>query len=165
MRLIEDSNFVERLCPPAQVKTVEMYAQEIEAVYTEVCDDTSRAPRLRQRLVAQYQQMSVLRQESDWLHAERDALQAQVRVLQEQHSRMAAAKTTIEEARDQAVQQVAALSELVRVCESQAQEREERLNTIYDSTTWKLYRCYVVLEQQLFRRPLRILKRIGKCLQ
>jgi glycosyltransferase involved in cell wall biosynthesis len=151
-RLLNEPGLVARLrAPQPRVKPVEAYAQDMEAVYTEVYADPNRLRMLRQRLVSHYQEMNSLRPEHERFRAERDALQARVTALQEQQSRIETAKAAIEQERDQALRRASALSDLLQARESQAQEREARLHAIYASTTWKLYRCYAALKHHVQR--------------
>jgi glycosyltransferase involved in cell wall biosynthesis len=158
-RLITEPGLSEQLreaCP--QVKTVSEYASDVEKVYAEVCAEPYRVRALRQRLVAQHQAAAALRQEHERLRAVIHDLRAQQTAVQDQRDRLSAEKALAEQERDRALATARELGDLVKTREDQLQERNARLNAIYASTTWKLYRGYAALVYYLFRRPVGALR-------
>jgi glycosyltransferase involved in cell wall biosynthesis len=159
-RLLNEPDLLEHLrASQSQVKTVEVYAQDMEAVYSEICADSNRSRTLRQRLTSWRQEMNSLRSENQQCRAEREALQAQMLTLQKQHDQFEATKAALEHERDQALRNASNLAELLRARDSRVQEQEKYLNAIYASTTWKLYCCYVAIKEVVLRWPWRIWRR------
>jgi uncharacterized protein (DUF3084 family) len=85
-------------------------------------------------------------------------LRAQQTAVQDQRDRLSAEKALAEQERDRALATARELGDLVKTREDQLQERNARLNAIYASTTWKLYRGYAALVYYLFRRPVGALR-------
>jgi glycosyltransferase involved in cell wall biosynthesis len=140
--LIDKPGLVERLCPvDVQVKTVDEYATEIASVYREIITDPSRVLALQRRLAQQHRSLVTCQQEHE-------AYCAQLR--QE--------KGRAEEERRQGLTTLGEREELLAVYKAQLRERDERLATIYASTTWKLYRYYDVVKQAFSSYSLRKLK-------
>jgi hypothetical protein len=61
-------------------------------------------------------------------------------------------KTVAEQDRDQALATVRGLENALNVREERVQERNVRLEAIYASLTWKLYRGYAILTHALRQR-------------
>jgi hypothetical protein len=167
-RLLAEPGLVERLRPVnLQVKTVDEYARDMEAVYAEVCAEPYRLHALPQRLSVQYQMYLALQQESDRLQTELQELHAQqVAAVREERDRLGAEKALAERERDRALQErdqalatAQELEEILDTREEQLLERNERLEAIYASTTWKLYRGYAALVHYFFQRPLGVMRR------
>jgi hypothetical protein len=156
-RFLAEPGLVERLrSANPQVKTVDEYARDVEAVYAEVCAEPYRLHALPQRLSVQYQMYLALQQESDRLQTE----------LQELRAQLGAEKAQAERERDRALQEreqalatAQELEEILDTREEQLLERNERLEAIYASTTWKLYRGYAALVHYFFQWPLSVLRR------
>ena len=143
-RLIAEPDFLERLpsvAPP--VKTVEEYAGEMEALYTEIGAAPSRVQSLQKHLSERYQGYTALSQEHEKLRAEVSVLHPQTTTLQSERDHLNEEKLRAERERDLALATAQELSNALEAHENAIREREARLATIYASTTWKFYRCYV----------------------
>jgi predicted secreted protein len=169
-RLISEPGLVEQLRDVTpQVKTVDEYAKDIEELYTTITAEPYRVQALEQRLGTRYRAYTALQQgfqqETERLHAEIHDLRALCDAVQSQRDRLSAEKTLTEQERDQALQErdhaLAAARELGDILdtrEDQLLERNARLEAIYTSTTWKLYRGYATVTHYLFHRPLGVLR-------
>ncbi|MBI3301264.1 MAG: glycosyltransferase family 4 protein [Deltaproteobacteria bacterium] len=158
-RLIAEPRLVEQLRDvDPQVKTVEEYAREIEGVYAEVCAGPYRVHSLQQRLAAQYRAYAALQQESERLRAALHELSTQYTAVQHHRDCLRAEKAAAEEERSRALATARELDGILNLREAQLCERNARLEAIYASTTWKLYRGYAALTHALFHRPLGKLK-------
>jgi glycosyltransferase involved in cell wall biosynthesis len=149
-RLIAEPGLLERLRhvnPP--IKTVDEYARDIEEVYAEVCAEPHRIRTLRHRLATQYQAGTALQQESERLRREIRDLHAQRAVILEERDRLSAEKAATEQECDRALTTVRELENILRAREEQVRERNARLDAIYASTTWKLYRRYAALTHSM----------------
>lgn len=142
-RLVAEPGLLERLRhvnPP--MKTVDEYASDIEEMYAEVCAESYRIRTLRRRLAEQYRVDTALQQESERLRGEIRGLHAQRAVLQEERDRLTAEKAATEQERDRALAAVRELENMLKAQEEQVRERNARLDAIYASMTWKLYRLW-----------------------
>ena len=149
-RLVAEPGLLERLRhvnPP--MKTVDEYASDIEEVYAEVCAEPYRIRTLRRRLAEQYRVDTAFQQESERLRGEIRDLHAQRAVIQEERERLAAEKAAAEQERDRALAAVRELENILKAREEQVRERNARLDAIYASATWKLYRGYAALTHSM----------------
>jgi glycosyltransferase involved in cell wall biosynthesis len=149
LRFVENPDLLARLREPRpRVRTVAEYAEEMEAIYQEVCSDAFRVAVLQQRLATHRQTIVELRRWNTALQTKLETERAQYAATEAQRS-CEAAKLTRE--RDEAR---AALHEK----ECQLQEHQMRLQAIYQSTTWRLYNFYVAFGHAM-QRPLQLLRR------
>ncbi|HXG22061.1 MAG TPA: glycosyltransferase [Methylomirabilota bacterium] len=150
LRLVEDPDLLARLREPQpRVRTVAEYTEEIEAMYQEVCSDAFRAEVLPQRLAARRKRVGDLQQRNAALQTELEKWRARHAVVEGQRSCETA---QLRRERDEA-------RAMLEEKERQLQEHQARLQAIYQSTTWKLYRCYCVLSDYAYQRPLSWLRR------
>jgi hypothetical protein len=176
-RLISELGLIERLrSTDPQVKTVDEYASDIEERYTRITADLYRVQTLEQRLATQYRAYTALqqefRQETERLRAEVHQLSTQCDAAQAQRDRLGAEKALAEQERDHAFEErnralgerdralttARELEDILDLREDQLLERNARLEAIYASITWKLYRGYAALAHYLFHRPLGVLR-------
>lgn len=169
-RLISEPGLVERLrSTDPRIKTVDEYASDIEELYSRITTGPYRVQALEQRLDARYRASTTLQQEfqqeTERLRTAIHELRALCDTVQAQRDRLSVEKTLAEQERDCAFQgrdrALAAARELEDILdtrEDQLLERNARLEAIYTSTTWKLYRGYAALVYYLFHRPLGVLR-------
>lgn len=125
-RLLTEPELIDQLrVVNPQIKTVEEYARDMEGVYQEVTIEPRRSRLLRQQLTKQ-QQSSLALQEA--FGAERDRYEAACRQIAHERTQ---AQITVEK-----------LHRLLGEREAQLRARDARLEVIYGSTTWRLYRTY-----------------------
>jgi len=154
-RLLNEPGLFERLrSVPTQVKTMEEYAHDMEAVYAEVCEPSYRVRALQQRLTTQHQEATTLQQENQQLEAEIQELRVQHTAVCEERNRLSEERIFAEEERKRALATMQELQNLLGNREEQLREKTARLEAIYASTTWKLYRGYAALRRFLVQRPL-----------
>jgi chromosome segregation ATPase len=149
-RFIVEPDLLERLChtPPA-VKTVDEYTGEVEDIYTEICTGPYRLRSLQRGLARQYQLSTALSQENERLRAEIAEVTVQSTALRSEQDRLQVDKCRIEQERDRALAEVETLKGTLADCEQQLGECRTRLEAIYTSTTWKLYRGYAAVRRFL----------------
>jgi glycosyltransferase involved in cell wall biosynthesis len=159
-RLINKPDLVAQLraVNPA-VKTLEEYTKDIEGVYTEICAEPSRIPLLQKRLAEQYQFCSALLRENEQLRVETQELTTQNASLRFERDRLEVDRLQLGQERDRLLTIVQDLRAALAADEQRVRERDARLEAIYASLTWKLYRGYAALKAALFHRPLTKLKR------
>ena len=152
IRLITEPGLVDRLrATNPQVKTMDEYAKEVEEVYAAICSDSSRLRTLRRQLATQTQTWTLLQQKTDRLRAQIDELRTQHTALLDQRDSLTVENAAIEQERETALGTVRELEHALKAREEQLQEREVRLESIYASTTWKLYRGYATLTHTIRR--------------
>jgi vacuolar-type H+-ATPase subunit I/STV1 len=150
LRLVENPDLLERFRESQpRVRTVAEYTEEIEAMYQEVCSDAFRTEVLPRRLVAQRKRVADLQQQNAALQTELEKWRARHAVAEGQRSCETA---QLRRERDEA-------RAMLEETERQLQEHQTRLQTIYQSTTWKLYRLYCVCSDYAYQRPLSWLRR------
>ena len=161
-RLIAEPDFLERLRssdPP--MKTMAEYAGEMEAMYREISAAPYRLRSLQKHRAGQYQVYAAFSQEQERLRAEASALSTQNATLQSERDRLRREKLQAEQERDWILATAQELKSALATHDQEIRERDVRLNAIYASTTWKLYRCYAACVRSLLliRRALGKLKR------
>ena len=150
MRLIAEPGLLDRLrAVNVPMKPVDEYAREVEAVYAEIRAEPYRIRALRHRLAEQYRAETDLQLDSERLREESGALRAQRAVMQEEQARLAAEKGVAEQERDRAQTTVRELESRLQTRAEEVKECNARLEAIYASLTWKLYRGYVILAYSL----------------
>ena len=178
-RLVAEPDLLETLrADRPHVKTPEEYARDVEAIYAEIvmgAPDGSLFPAERrqpQAMMAARQlvrdlseENSALRQQCARLQAtqilagqERDHLQQERERLQQEWDRMRQERERLQQDYENTAATLRELEDILDVREEQLLERNARLEAIYASTTWKLYRGYTMLINSLFRRPLDVLR-------
>ena len=159
-RLINEPDLVEQLRavnPP--VKTLEEYTKDIEGVYAEICAEPDRIPLLQKRLVEQHQFSRALLRENEQLRVATQELNTQNASLRIERDRLEVDKLQIGQERDCMLTTVQDLRAALAADEQRGRERDARLEAIYASLTWKLYRGYAAVRAALCCRLLTKLKR------
>lgn len=155
-RFLEQPELLPRLRDPRpQIKSVAEYAGEIEAVYRGIGSDAFRAQTLRQRTMEQYEKLTTLQRQTSEDQVTIADLRARQEAMAQQVAQLTEDRQDTIQARDRALADVRSLTSRLQEREAEVQEREARLNAIYASTTWKLYRVYLALLELCVRRPLR----------
>jgi glycosyltransferase involved in cell wall biosynthesis len=186
-RLLTEPDLLETLrATRLHVKTPEEYARGVEAIYAEIVteaaggslfsaerrqtqatmaarhlvrDLSKENSTLRQECAALRATQILAGQERDHLQQERDHLQQEQARLQQEWDRMRQKQERLQQEYEDAAATLRELADILDIREEQLLERDARLNAIYTSTTWKLYRGYAVLMNALFHRPLGVLRR------
>lgn len=158
-RLITEPGLLERLrVTDAQVKTMDEYAREMESLYAEVRAEPYRLRTLQRNLAVQYRAYSTLSQEHERVRTEVAELRTQNALLLRERETLRAEKDRVEQEWNQALATAQELRAALYRGERLLREQQTRLDAIYASLTWKLYRCYATLVQVFFHRPLGKLK-------
>jgi glycosyltransferase involved in cell wall biosynthesis len=160
-KFIEEPNLVTDLRdhPSIHVKTTAEYAADMEAIYSEICAGPLRTVVLQQRLAKQYQLQIALRQHSEQQQAALAEWSSRQTAWEKQTTELARENATLRQAWEQTEAAAHALADRLHEAEARARKYEERLNTIYASTTWKCYQGYEILKRWLFDHPTELVRR------
>ncbi|MGE0825149.1 MAG: glycosyltransferase [Candidatus Binatia bacterium] len=173
-RLIAEPDALGQLrASSTSVKTIEKYAEEIADCYARISTDREWRQKYNVQektrssahhvLLGLSVENAALRHDRDRLLQEHNRLrQERDRLLKEREGWLREQRLILE---DRELIRAAAkeFEEILDIREDQLLERNARLETIYASTTWKLYQCYEALSQALVFRPMNILRRwLGK---
>lgn len=159
-RLLAEPQLLDRLRAGAvetPVKSLEVYAEEIEGVYSTV--STLKGAQTPQRLSSVRQVVAELSAEAFLLRQEHARLQQGLRASEQERHRLQQERDQLQREQQHTLTVLRHREGTLGLRERELEEHRVRLAAIYASTTWKLYRGYAFLRDTLVRHPLRLIRR------